>query len=165
MLTGRKTATRAIKLQEPRGINTHDLSAEDWGRYQQEMSGTGLSSELVKATTALKAARLGTEQEQGSTQEAAEHLRLVESAAGFAMERAWHGRGPQIGRSTQGACTDEGAEQKRPQQSAEAARADLASFLLAPNGNGEATSDGLASRAGAGHCLALGGCAGGVQRR
>ena len=89
MLTGRKTATRSTKLQEPRGINTHDLSAEDWGRYQQEMAGPGLSSELVKATTALKEARLGTEQEQGSTQEAAENLvRLVESAAGFAMERA-----------------------------------------------------------------------------
>jgi hypothetical protein len=53
------------------------------------MAGPGLSSDLVKATTALKAARLGTEQEQGSTQEAAENLvRLVESAAGFAMERA-----------------------------------------------------------------------------
>jgi hypothetical protein len=80
-------------------------------------------------------------------QEAAENLvRLVESAAGFAMEKAWHGWGPQIGRSTQGTCTDEEAEQKRPQQSAEAARADLASFLLAPNGNGEATSDGLVGR-------------------
>jgi hypothetical protein len=46
----RKTATSAIKLQEPRGINTHGLSAENWGRYQQEMAGPGLSSDLVKAT-------------------------------------------------------------------------------------------------------------------
>ena len=50
MLTGRKTATRSTKLQEPRGINTHGLSAENWGRYQQEMAGPGLSSDLVKAT-------------------------------------------------------------------------------------------------------------------